>query len=165
MTATTEQGHAQQNARGHLEQFVQLFRLAEWAQDESLPASDLTWPDRARLRDLAPNGDDLSPYARSGRDGLLEAIEREAREQPLSIEVRGGWYAPGETPDKTPVEWCILLSTGGPALRLHGDFNHYGEAADPVLEFQDWGTPWTEQETDGEEQAALCWFAGLFFFA
>lgn len=142
-----------------------MIALAQWAQDESVPACELAWPDRARLRELAPEGDDLSPYASRGREGLLEAIEQEAREQPLSIEVRGAWHAPGEQPGEQPDEWRMLLSTGGPALRLRGDFNDHGEPTDPAMEWQDWGTPWTLQDTTSEEDEALCWFAGLFFFA
>jgi hypothetical protein len=160
MTHTT---HAQENARGHLEQIGQLHRLAEWAQDESLPASELAWPDRARLRDLTSKGDDLSPYASRARADLLETIEQEAKEQPLSVEVRGAWHAPAEEASEEPEEWRILLSTGGPSLRLRGDFDRHNEPTDPVLEYQDWFTPWIQEETDGEEEEALCWFAGLFF--
>jgi hypothetical protein len=163
MATTNNTNHAQENARGHLEQISQLHRLAEWAQDDSQPASELAWPDRARLRELAPKGDDLSPFAHRGRDGLLEAIEQEAREQPLSIEVRSAWHTPDEQPDEQLDEWRILLSTGGPALRLRGDFDRHGEPTDPAMEYQDWGTPWIEEDTDGDQQGALCWFAGLFF--
>lgn len=163
-TATLEApAHAEQNARGHLEEIAQLWRLAEWAQDDE-PAADLAWPDRARLRELTDKGTDLSPFAsRRGRDDLREKIEELAREQALSAEVRDAWRAPGERAEEgeSPEEWRILLTWGGPALRLRGDFNQHGEPCSPVLECQDWGTPWIEQETTSEEDEALSWFAGL----
>jgi hypothetical protein len=164
MATTNDTNHAQENARGHLEQISQLHRLSDWAQDDSLPASGLAWSDRARLRELAPWGANLSPHASRGRgrDGLFEAIEQEAQEQPLSVEVRGAWHAPSEQPDEQPDEWKILLTWGGPALRLRGDFGRHGEPTNPAMEYQDWSTPWTLQDTTSEEDEALCWFAGLF---
>lgn len=59
----------------------------------------------------------------------FEFDEDEARqriqEDPLSVEVRKDWYTPGDEPEK-PSEFCILLCTGGPAVRLLGDLNEHG---------------------------------------
>jgi len=68
------------------------------------------------------------------RDIITESV--------LSVEVRSGWYMPGQTPK--PEEYSILLTTGGPALRLIGDLDEYGQPETARLEYQDWGTPWTE---------------------
>lgn len=60
----------------------------------------------------------------------------------LSVDVRSGWYSPGER-DPEPVEYQILLTTGGPSLRITGQLGGYGEPGTAHLEYQDWGTPWT----------------------
>lgn len=42
-------------------------------------------------------------------------------------------------------EYNILLTTGGPALRIYGRLDRFGEPdLDPLLQWQDWGTPWTD---------------------
>ena len=67
-----------------------------------------------------------------------DADER-INEDPLEVQVRGDWHAPG-TNDGSECEFYILLCTGGPAVRLVGDM-----PVDRVrIEYQDWGTPWTE---------------------
>ena len=60
---------------------------------------------------------------------------------PLSVQVRSGWAAPG-APLKAE-EYEILLSTGGPALRIIGGIDEGGEPHSWRLQWQDWGTPWT----------------------
>lgn len=74
-----------------------------------------------------------------------EANER-IQESVLSVEVRDGWRVPGSEIVGNPVEeYMILLTTGGPALRIYGRTNRYGEPDEnPVLQWQDWGTPWTD---------------------
>jgi hypothetical protein len=95
-------------------------------------------------------------------DREVEQVEEEAREQALSVEVRTGWHAPAAQPEP-PTEGCILLTTGGPALRLLVELDD-AEPCGVTLEHQDWGTPWTAVRlAEGEEQA-LEWFAGLFWF-
>ena len=97
-----------------------------------------------------------------------EDIEQEARESALSVEVRTGWRSPGHT-DAEPEEFCITLSTGGPALAIFGELGAHGEPIGARLEFQNWGTRWTyytdARELDGVSlPEALDWFAGLFWF-
>ena len=92
-----------------------------------------------------------------------EAASNEICEAPLSVRVRSEWYSPGEEP--TPGEYEILLSTGGPALRIRGGLSGYGEPENAYLEWQDWGEPWTELvpgDADGED--ALEAFARCFYF-
>lgn len=92
-------------------------------------------------------------------DDLRQRIE----EKPLSVQVRGGWYTPGgEKPDAEEFE--IMLSTGGPALRIIGDIDGVGGASGGVLQWQDWGTPWTDyRDTSDEEDEAISAFVGLFY--
>lgn len=71
-------------------------------------------------------------------DDARRGIEEDA----LSVEVRSGWVVANEG-QMTPAEFCILLSTGGPAVRIVGELRR-GEPSRPRMEVQDWGTPWTE---------------------
>ena len=84
-----------------------------------------------------------------------------AEESALSVEVRSDWHNPGE--DADPGEFMILLSTGGPALRIVGDLDK-GSPSNPRLEYQDWGTPWTEYGGDNFDPDALETFCGVFYF-
>ena len=91
-------------------------------------------------------------------DGWREYIQ----EMPLEISVRGHWHTPGEKPEDD--EFLILLSTGGPALRIVGDLDRYNKPENPRLQYQNWGTPWTDYGTDGDEDEAMQRFCACFFF-
>lgn len=91
-----------------------------------------------------------------------DAVRERIQEGPLSVEVRSGWYAPGG--DNTPEEFCILLSTGGPALRLVGDLDEHGEPTRAYLQHQDWGTPWTDYYAGEGSGAVLLTYARQFYF-
>jgi hypothetical protein len=103
--------------------------------------------------------------ADAGCDDAQEAIQ----EAPLSVEVRSDWSFPGKVAE--PVEYQILLSTGGPALRITGKLGTHGEADTADLEYQDWGTPWTRYHpAHGEplfdsHNADVLTFAQQFYFA
>jgi len=89
-------------------------------------------------------------------DNAYEAIQ----EDPLSIQVRSGWFTPGE--DMVAVEFEILLCTGGPACRIRGDLGNYNEPNRAYMEYQDWGTPWTQYfQVDSD---ALLTYAQQFYF-
>lgn len=91
-----------------------------------------------------------------------EAIEDEIWESPLSVEVRSGWESIGEK--LKPSEYQILMSTGGPAVRIVGDLNGYGTPTSAKLEYQDWGTPWTPYPLTYSENNTLLEFAQHFSF-
>lgn len=93
-------------------------------------------------------------------DGARSAID----ERPLSVEVRSGWYAPGNQKDATPEEYCILLGTGGPASRVIGELSEYGEAQTAGYEYQDWFQPWTAARLTVEEEETLLKWAQQFYF-
>jgi hypothetical protein len=92
-----------------------------------------------------------------------EEIEDMMRESALEVSVRSDWHNPGETGE--PTEYKVLLSTGGPALRIAGPLGLYGQPMEPNMQWQDWGTPWTTYTLGHEdEQESLEWFANLFYF-
>ncbi len=89
----------------------------------------------------------------------LEDARRAIEEDPLSIEVRSDWASVGAT--LSPSEFCILLSTGGPATRIIGELDR-GEPTKARLEVQDWFTPWTEYPQADEE--VLLAYARVFYW-
>ena len=92
------------------------------------------------------------------QDELRESVLNSA----LSVEFRSGWYSSPED-EKKAEEFRILLSTGGPALRIIGKLDDYGPI-EPKLQHQDWGTPWTDFEITEDQQKALNWFCNCFYF-
>ena len=91
------------------------------------------------------------------QDQLRESILNSA----LSVEFRSGWATFKE--DFEPEEFKILLSWGGPALRIIGELDNYSPV-NPKLQFQNWGTPWTDFEITEDQQDALNWFCNCFYF-
>jgi len=92
------------------------------------------------------------------QDQLRESILTSA----LSVEFRSGWYSLGENP-LTAEEFKILLSWGGPALRIIGELDA-DFPVNPKLQYQDWGTPWIDFEITEDQQKALNWFCNCFYF-
>lgn len=103
--------------------------------------------------------DDDSPENRDEHAAAREAIEQE----PLSIEVNYGWVSPGARPNR-PEQFRILLATGGPAVRIVGDLNCWGEPEDAKMQVQDWLLPWTDVPMDSDESAALMTYVSCFYF-
>lgn len=91
-----------------------------------------------------------------------DAARERISESPLSVRVRDGWRDPG-APSDGAEEFEILLSTGGPALRIVGDLED-DEPDNPRLEWQDWGTPWTRHDLERGEVAALLDYCRCFYF-
>jgi hypothetical protein len=76
----------------------------------------------------------------------VEDAEQCIHDSVLSVEVRSGWWTAGENRDSDvtkPVEYRILLSTGGPALQIVGALSEHGEPETAELQGQDWFKPWT----------------------
>jgi hypothetical protein len=110
---------------------------------EQIKSAVETWLSAySRVRDLVEAlrdaGDD---------DDKRESAQTAIQEDPLEVTVRSGWRAPGADRDARPEEFCILLSTGGPASRIVGTLNAHGEPETARLEVQDWGAPWVNAET------------------
>ena len=94
-----------------------------------------------------------------------DALRERLYQMPLDVAVRTGWHSPGNIDGPAaPAEYLILLTTGGPALRIVGDLDTHGEAVSARVEYQDWGTPWTPYTlAQAEERRALA-FAGMFYY-
>lgn len=146
---------ASRNAAGHAEDIAALHDAWRWLQDANRgPACRLSRLARGRLH--AAGWDGLND------DQTAEQLEDMARELPLSVLVRSDWVAP----DARRPEWSeyeLLLTTGGPALRLVGTLYAYEPDGWPRLEVQDWGTPWMPYGGPVDRDALL-WFAGLFWY-
>lgn len=92
------------------------------------------------------------------QDQARQRIEEDA----LSVEVRSGWHSPGDADGIRPSEFNILLSTGGPAVRIRGELNDICEPSRAWLEVQDWGKPWTQYFPADED--VLLAYASCFCF-
>jgi hypothetical protein len=90
----------------------------------------------------------------------LEEAQTHIQEDALSIEVRSGWRALGDTLEAE--EFNILLTTGGPAVRIRGALDDNREPSRAWLEVQDWGTPWTRYY-DALQEVLLA-YARCFYF-
>lgn len=115
------------------------------------------------LRELAEIAEYEDGYPCKSQEDARERIEESA----LSVQVRGGWYIPGEAHDRIgePEEFEILLTTGGPALRIRGELDEHCQPRRAWLEYQDWGTPWTEfLGPEAPSQDDLLAFASVFYF-
>ena len=105
--------------------------------------------DENRLKDLHTStiaalvelAEALRDAIESGEEYAIDAAGRAIDEDPLEVRVRSGWYSPGAQPGK-PEEFEILLSTGGPAMRIRGQLDEYGQPETFRVEVQDWFQPW-----------------------
>jgi hypothetical protein len=115
----------------------------------------------------AANGDELHDLTEAAGEFTSQDEARERiDESPLSIEVRSDWFSPGAAADddaRKPAEFQILLTTGGPALRIMGELDEYGQPTRAWLEYQDWGTPWTHFYVEGGTDTLLK-FCNVFYF-
>lgn len=146
--------HAKQNAAFYAKDIANALEAYDndWEMLETLKfeADNLTEAELEELEELSK--------ACQGYESREDA-ERAIFEMPLSVEVRSGWHAPGA--EAEPEEFQILLSTGGPALRIRGELDR-GSPSRAWLEYQDWGTPWTQFFE--VEQSTLLRFASFFYF-
>jgi len=129
-----EKDHAVENAQGHLQSIREL--VAKY---------------------------NASVTNQGGADYKTDAIDEEFHEYPLSVQVREPWHNPGETGAR-PAEFEVLLTTGGPGLRIIGDLNEYGQPTSVALQIQDWGIPWTSMNLLRDDEATLLEFASHLYF-
>ena len=133
---TTKTNHALNNAIGHIESMVEYYETGSYIESLNVTTNE----DEEKLEEI--------------RESIINSA--------LSVEFRSGWYLSPEDETKAE-EFRILLSTGGPALRIIGELDDYGPV-NPKLQYQDWGTPWTDYEITKDQQEALNWFCNCFYF-
>lgn len=115
---------------------------------------------RAQIESIVEMVKALDLGTEADRDEARQRIQ----EDPLSVQIRSGWYDPGSK-DRQPEEFCILLCTGGPAVRIVGELSQHCEPDAARIEFQDWGTPWEEFYISEEtERMALLQYCQQFYF-
>ena len=137
---------AQDQARAQFESIAAMVARLTHAKECTPSQCPLTDEEITEGIEMVPtrNPDRLEQY----RDMYHDADEAQQRihEDALAVEVRSPWYSPGEADrNKEPIEFQILLCTGGPAVRMRGTLLDPDSQPDtPRLEYQDWGTPWTE---------------------
>ena len=93
------------------------------------------------------------------QDQLRESILNNA----LSVQFRSDWFSTGEN-NLIAKEFRILISWGGPALRVIGELDE-DRPVNPKLQYQDWWTPWTDLEITKDQQDALYWYCNCFYLA
>ena len=165
---TKEQNHAIENARGWL---ASIREMVAALSPEECPACG-RWhadPVEASDEDDTTEGGSLprskacdDEAAGDTEDEARETAEERIRESALSVQVRGGWRDPGAESDG-PEEAEILLTTGGPALRLMVELDEHAQPHRCYLQWQDWGTPWTDHVELGVRDDLMA-FAARFYF-
>jgi len=145
MNKTDENNRALRNAQAHISGWVDAF-----AKYQALDNED--------AKEVELDGETFTDASE---------ISTRMQEGSLSVAVRDGWRAPGScSREETagPEEFEVLVSTGGPAFRIIGGLDQHCQPENVRAEHQDWGTPWIEVELSNEEQEAVDWFAGLFYY-
>ena len=94
-----------------------------------------------------------------------DAAQQAIQEDPLCIEVRGGWHTP-DNPEQggEAEEYKILLCTGGPAVQIMGELDQYNKPRTATLQYQDWFLPWTNYTCTSKERETLLAYANQFYF-
>ena len=146
--------HAIDNATAKAKTIEALYELSLWQWHET---------EKPALTDDAQAIFDSLPWSEiNSADDYEEIIRQTVWDEVLSVTVRSGWTVPGEPLE--PDEFCLLLSWGGPACRITGNLTIHYVGCRPEIEWQDWGTPWTELTDYNVNTDALLWFCEQFYF-
>lgn len=134
---TQQVDHAREQAKAQLKSIVEMVQAL-----------------RSTAEAYNSNDGDYEPY-----EDALETI----REDALSVEVRTDWHAVGAE-DSAPTHYRILLCTGGPACQIIGELTEHLEPKTARIEYQDWGTPWTNYPLSSDEEAIVLEYAQQFYY-
>jgi hypothetical protein len=120
----------------------------------------------AQLESVREMVAELTEAEENEDDEAREAAEQRIQEDALSVQVRGDWHSPTDDSksENAPVEYRILLCTGGPAVQIRGNLGPYGEPETAELQGQDWFQPWQNAVTNEEDREALLRYARCFYF-
>ncbi len=141
MTTATEQAqdHAQRQAAAqyaHIEELIEALEAVQQRGGEPV------------IIDGEPIEDE---------DDVRERIDALA----VSAEVRSGWTMAGGELEAD--EYQIALCVGGPAVRVYGALDAFGEPHNARIEYRDWAASWRAYAADVDEQVLLD-FARQFYF-
>jgi hypothetical protein len=117
--------------------------------------------DQARLQ-YESIAEMITAYRQAEGDAQDAALQR-IQEDPLSVQVRCPWQSVGEECVK-PDQYNILLCPGGPAVRIIGTLSEYLEPDSARIQYQDWGTPWTDYPLISEQIAVVLEYAQHFYY-
>jgi hypothetical protein len=157
--------------------------VANLERAQEIEAGRFDWEEEAERLGFAAtagtddDGDQIGFYQKPGEEARFDDAEEACRsveeypdeeearqaieEDPLSLQVRSGWASLGE--ELKAEEFELLLGTGGPAIRIIGELDQYGEPDSARLQTQDWFTPWTDYF--GASQDTLLAYCRCFYFA
>ena len=139
----TEQNHAIDNAMGWLETVREYV-----AGYQGLLSGDVS-------------SVEIEGQAYESASDVVEAIYQ----APLSVLVRDDWRSVTQNElVASPTEFEVLLTTGGPALRIYGELDEHSQPETAFLEWQDWGTPWTRLQLESADLAIVKEFASHFYY-
>jgi len=105
------------------------------------------------------DGEDI-PRTIDGDEVTQEEARERIQDDALSVEIVWGNSAVGEAPEAEGYE--ILLTTGGPAVKIVGDLDRYKQPDNARLMVQDWFKPWAEYM--GADRSALLAYAQCFYY-
>ena len=150
---TTDTDRALEQAQAQYEAIKAMVERLEHARDGCEPACILEDEElMVRCEDL-----DCTLQAYHDEEDARQAIQ----DDPLSVEVRFGWRTLDYTFEAE--EFQILLCTGVSAVRIMGELDEYHEPYRAWLEYQDWGTGWTQWVQLGVQETLLA-YAREFYF-
>lgn len=128
--------HGLSQAKAQLESIQEMVKQLKWSQDDTHEGWNTESEDEAR-------------------DVILN--------DPLSCLVREDWHEVGAD-DIVLEEYELLLCTGGPAVRVTGKLGSGFEPVSASIQYQDWGTPWTEYRLTSDEEETVLTYARCFYY-
>jgi hypothetical protein len=159
-TPEPEINHAKQNAANWLDNIVEMVQRLEHAD-----SCTFSFDEYKEDKTVCDAHDEITFDTEKEYDEYhdLEDAERAINDSPLSVQVRSDWEDSKVQFD--PYEYNILLSTGGPALRIYGQLDQYNQPDNADLQYQDWFTPWESYYIeDDEKRRCLLEYARRFYF-
>ena len=154
MQTATETSHAAKSAQSTAEIIEALYELSFWNVETGENPDPLT-------KDAADVWREISSYrAPETQDELQDAVSGYACQMALSA------TTDEQNENLEPDQFEILLSWGGPSVRILGELDRGSVAwqagCRPIIQHQDWFVPWSESDyvvnTD-----ALLWFCEFFY--
>ena len=94
-------------------------------------------------------------------DDEREAARTAIYDDPLAVDVRSGWVNVWAA-EFEPVEYRVLLCTGGPAVQLEGELDDMNQPYNVQLQHQDWFEPWQTVPLTAEDTETLLTYVRHF---